>query len=80
MTTGTVTKLDSFSEAKLLVAALLPHRSRLRDNQRDFVESLVIKFEKYGDNAFISEAQLNWLRELQKHLPDDRQESLFEVL
>ena len=57
---------------------LLPVVGRLRDNQADFVRSLSRKLAQYGEQTFLSEPQLVWLRALDKsHAPDERQATLF---
>lgn len=76
--TGHTTKQDLINEAVTLTERLLPHLSALRENEREFVESLNGKLRQYGYEAFVSAKQLFWLRDLeQKHVPDERQESLF---
>lgn len=75
--TGHATKEDLINEARTLVERLLLVVGNLRDNQAEFVTSLSAKMQQYGDRAFVSPAQLFWLRDLQKYVPDERQESLF---
>lgn len=65
-----------YQEACELVAQLLEARS-LRENEREFVDGLHVKLEQYGERAFLSAKQMNWLRALAKeHWRDPRQMSL----
>jgi hypothetical protein len=76
--TGHATKQDLINEAQTLCSRLLPHVGALRENEREFVETLNAKIQQYGERAFVSAKQLFWLRDIeQKHVPDERQESLF---
>jgi len=71
-------KRDLIFEVATLIDRLLPVISALRENEADFLRSLNAKVERYGVEAFVSAAQLNWLRDLEKrYAPDPRQESLF---
>lgn len=76
--TGHATREDLINEAQTLCSRLMPHIGALRDNEREFVESLDAKLKQYGSGAFVSARQLFWLRDLeQKYVPDRRQEISF---
>jgi hypothetical protein len=75
--TGHATQEDLINEARTLVERVFPHRSRLNENAAVFVAQMHSKIQQYGDQAFVSPAQLFWLRDLQKHVPDERQATLF---
>jgi len=76
--TGHASKQDPIAEAQALVDRLLPVVGRLRDKQRDFVTQMAAKLKQYGPQTYVSDAQLEWLRALDKsHAPDERQGALF---
>jgi hypothetical protein len=75
--TGHATQQELIDEARTLIERLLPVVGNLRENQAEFVTTLHGKIQQYRDRAFVSPAQLFWLRDLQKYVPDERQANLF---
>jgi hypothetical protein len=75
--TGYITDPGLLQEARLLVERLHPHRMSFNANACGFVGQMNAKFRQYGNETFVSDEQLNWLRILEKQLPDERQQSLF---
>jgi len=76
--TGHATKEDLINEAQTLVARLVAVKHKLRENECEFVMSLDEKIRQYGYSAFVSSAQMDWLRILdKKHVLDERQAGLF---
>lgn len=71
------TNVAWINEAYTLVKRLIPLKHRLAENECEFVLSLDEKLRRYGYGAFISDAQMKWLRILDKqYVPDERQMSL----
>lgn len=69
---------DPISEAQARVARLLLVKYKLRDNQAQFVGQLDAKLKQYGQETYISQPQLDWLRILdERYAPDERQGQLF---
>lgn len=67
---------ERYREASELMAVLLPHSGRLRENEAAFVNELNGKLGQYGERAYLSDKQMDWLRGLaKKHVPDPRQTS-----
>lgn len=76
--TGRATKVALIDKARALVTRLVAVKHKLRENECEFVLSLDEKIRRYGYGAFVSSAQLNWLRILDKqYVPDERQTNLF---
>lgn len=44
----------------------LPDDARLPANAREFVAGLRERFEMYGEQTYVSSAQMNWLRNLEE--------------
>jgi hypothetical protein len=64
-------------EAREVVARLVTVKHKLRENECEFVLGLEEKLKRYGCGAYLSAAQMNWLRILDgRHSPDERQMSL----
>lgn len=51
-------------EARELLDQLVDHTEDMNEKSKRFVEDLYDKFEQYDDRTFVSEAQLEWLRDL----------------
>jgi hypothetical protein len=69
---------DPITEAQERIGRLLPVKHKLRDNQAQFVGQLDAKLKQYGQETYISQPQLDWLRILdEKYSPDERQGQLF---
>lgn len=75
--TGHANKKDLIDEARKRVERLVTVKHKLRENECEFILALDDKFRRYGYSAYLSKAQMDWLRILDKqYVPDERQMSL----
>ena len=53
-------------EAQTLVNILEDYAEDMKDYESSFIVDLKDRFDTYGDEAYVSEKQINWLRSLEK--------------
>lgn len=57
-------KLEFTKEAQTAVNILTDHKERMLLSEKMFIEDLEDRFERFGDETWISEKQIAWLRRL----------------
>lgn len=60
-------KFEFTQEAHTLVNILADHLESMEPYEREFIEGLAERFEKFGDETFVSEKQIKWLRSLERN-------------
>jgi hypothetical protein len=65
MGVNTTAKFEFTKEAQTLVNILSDYSDQMELHESGFVESLQERFDRYGDETFVSEKQISWLRSLE---------------
>lgn len=64
MGADSIAKLEFTKEAQTAVNILADYVDSMAMHERTFVGDLQEKFERFGDETFVSQKQINWLRSL----------------
>lgn len=59
-------KFQFTAEAATIVNILEDHTESMKEHEADFVTDMSERLDKYGDECFVSEKQISWLRSLQE--------------
>jgi len=49
-----------------IVELLEDHVERMNDREREFIEDMRDRLDRFGERTFVSDAQMNWLRKLEE--------------
>jgi hypothetical protein len=61
----TAAKFEHTKEALTLLNILEDYMEDMEGREVTFIEGLHDRFDKYGDETFVSERQINWLRAIE---------------
>lgn len=61
---------EDFEWVDKMIGAAWDDIEPLSDNELDFLTRLADRLHKYGDKTFVSEKQLDWLKEIRRKLEE----------
>jgi hypothetical protein len=65
MGVNTTAKLEFTKEAETLLNILEDYSDEMQAHEQSFLIDLRERFDKWGDETYVSEKQINWLRSLE---------------
>lgn len=65
MGVNTTAKLEFTKEAESLLNILEDYSDEMQDHEQTFLIDLRERFDRWGDETYVSEKQINWLRSLE---------------